>query len=80
MGESLRDRIVAVLPRRMPGRLVSVIAAELGESVPDVQAALLEMEGREVLRKGRYGDQRWYRGPFAVGDVVPQGVPPVGLW
>lgn len=64
-GDELRAAIVACLPKRMPGREVTVVAAELGQPVERIQEELLAMEGREVLRKGRRGHQRWYRGPLA---------------
>lgn len=76
--EELRAAIVACLPRRMPGREVTAIAAELREPVELIQAALLAMEGREVLRKGRRGHQRWYQGPFATVSASTESID--GLW
>lgn len=81
-GDKLRTEIVACLPKRMPGSEVTVIAAKLGQPVEAVQSALLEMEGREVLRKGRMGNQHWYRGPFAVKPISTDQLEETaeGLW
>lgn len=80
--DDLHGRIVAALPRRMPGRMVSVIAVELGEPTHVVQEALLAMERRgQVLCGSREGSQRWYQGPAALGSIDrTMPAEPEGLW